>query len=215
MSDPLSFFAGEDSSSESEDEAEGEKNSKDDDDVSESNKDKLPSPNTLFKSVGRPAFLDDPLKGHIDWDKFVKSSDPEEGEPNVHQSDSYAAIPPPASLGPSGSPAPGSSKLTRSILGSGVVEFSSAPVEYSKNKNPTPGGPTTTGPDVAGVKRPQGSASVVLAAPEVESKKLKGDNFRRKEKKKRDLGQSSRGKSYVEEEKRVLRQQFATDEILS
>ena len=34
----------------------------------------------------------------------------------------------------------------------------------------------------------------------------KSKSFRQKEKRKRDLGQSSRGKSYVEEEKRILRE---------
>ncbi|EDQ91530.1 uncharacterized protein MONBRDRAFT_6388 [Monosiga brevicollis MX1] len=37
----------------------------------------------------------------------------------------------------------------------------------------------------------------------------KASNFNSKEKRKRDLGQTSRGKSYVEEEKRLLRQQSA------
>ena len=46
-------------------------------------------------------------------------------------------------------------------------------------------------------------------------KKLKTETFRQKEKRKRDVGQSSRGKSYVEEEKRILRQAFATDEVMS
>lgn len=42
-------------------------------------------------------------------------------------------------------------------------------------------------------------------------KKQKTENFRQKEKRKRDEGQSSRGKSYVEEEKRILRQDFIDD----
>ncbi|PFX28142.1 UPF0690 protein C1orf52-like [Stylophora pistillata] len=42
-------------------------------------------------------------------------------------------------------------------------------------------------------------------------KKQKTENFRQKEKRKRDEGQTSRGKSYVEEEKRILRQHFAAD----
>ena len=41
-----------------------------------------------------------------------------------------------------------------------------------------------------------------------DTKKQKGAVFREKEKRKRDLGMSSRGKSFVEEEKRILRQQF-------
>ena len=40
------------------------------------------------------------------------------------------------------------------------------------------------------------------------TKKMKGEIFREKEKRKRDLGMSSRGKSFVEEEKRILREKF-------
>eukprot|EP00058_Branchiostoma_floridae_P003270 XP_002588758.1 hypothetical protein BRAFLDRAFT_89815 [Branchiostoma floridae] len=39
-------------------------------------------------------------------------------------------------------------------------------------------------------------------------KKLKSETFRHKEKRKRDLGMANREKSYVEEEKRILRQSF-------
>ncbi|XP_078687018.1 UPF0690 protein C1orf52 homolog [Branchiostoma floridae x Branchiostoma belcheri] len=40
------------------------------------------------------------------------------------------------------------------------------------------------------------------------NKKLKSESFRQKEKRKRDLGMANREKSYVEEEKRILRQSF-------
>ena len=49
----------------------------------------------------------------------------------------------------------------------------------------------------------------VLYAGESEAKKKKVENFQQKEKRKRDLGQASREKSYVEEEKRILRQGFS------
>lgn len=42
------------------------------------------------------------------------------------------------------------------------------------------------------------------------TKKSKGESFKEKEKRKRDLGMSSRGKSYVEEEKRILREQYSS-----
>lgn len=45
-------------------------------------------------------------------------------------------------------------------------------------------------------------------------KKQKTENFRQKEKRKRDQGQSARGKSYVEEEKRILRQEFSAEWIV-
>ncbi|KAI8491520.1 hypothetical protein Bbelb_307200 [Branchiostoma belcheri] len=40
------------------------------------------------------------------------------------------------------------------------------------------------------------------------SEELKSESFRQKEKRKRDLGMANREKSYVEEEKRILRQSF-------
>jgi len=40
----------------------------------------------------------------------------------------------------------------------------------------------------------------------VESRKEKNVSFSQKEKRKRELGQASRGKNYVEEEKRLLRE---------
>lgn len=211
MSDPLGFFAADGSGSDSEEDdaitnQNNEKKSDEAPDGAQGGEDKLPSPDTLFRSIGRPSFLDNPQDKFIDWDRFVKSSEPE--EPNVHESDNYAAIPPPSSLN---STASGGSRLTRSILGSGVVEISAPPVQYTH---------TTSSPEQGGSKQPQESK------PEVEqengesgdapsAKRTKTDHFRMKEKRKRDLGQSSRGKSYVEEEKRILRQQFKSDEILS
>ena len=213
MADPLAFFADEGSSSDSEEE---EPTNKKEDHLNKTTQDeagdKLPSPDSLFKSVSRPTFLDNPNEKYIDWDRFVKHSEPE--EPNIHEGGNYAAIPPPTSLNNSSAVA---SKLTRSILGSGVVEYSSPPVEYSNsNSTASRSSPTT---QLAGSKRAQESGAESPAADAggggPSSKKMKGDNFRLKEKRKRDLGQASRGKSYVEEEKRILRQQFNSDEILS
>lgn len=215
--DPLAFFAGESSESDSGDE---------DDDVAqgrvnqspprapgsstEESVDKLPSPNTLFATVGRPAFLDNPLDRHINWDRFVKVPDLPP-EPNIHSSGHYVAIPPPKEDDLGGS-AVTSTSVSTSTSSSAI---SAPPVRYSapseldpkqltvSNKLPCEGG--------ASVKRPHKSDS----GEEVSNKKLKSDTFRHKEKRKRDLGQSSRGKSYVEEEKRILRQQYNVDEVHS
>lgn len=215
MSDPLGFFAADGSSSDSEEDdavtnQNNEKPSDEAPDGAQDGEDKLPSPNTLFRSIGRPSFLDNPQEKFIDWDRFVKTSEPE--EPNIHESDSYAAIPPPSSLNSTSS---GGSRLTRSILGSGVVEISAPPVQYSNSK-------TTSSAEQVGNKQPLPQESKPELGPEnresgeaPSAKRIKTDHFRMKEKRKRDLGQSSRGKSYVEEEKRILRQQFKSDEILS
>ena len=215
MADPLAFFADEGSSSDSEEEEATKKEEHPNDTTQDEAGDKLPSPDSLFKSVSRPTFLDNPNEKYIDWDRFVKISEPE--EPNIHESGNYVAIPPPSNLNNSTTV---TSKLTRSILGSGVVEYSSPPVEYS-NSDATASRPSPT-TQLAGSKRPQESEAEPQVAAAADgggggpsSKKMKSDNFRIKEKRKRDLGQASRGKSYVEEEKRILRQQFNSDEILS
>lgn len=214
MSDPLAFFAGDGSSSESEEDEPTGRKDRHADTASDRVKDdaeKLPSPDSLFKSVGRPSFLNDPHQKYINWDKFVKTS--EEDEPNIHESDNYAAIPPPSSLNNTGTV---TSKLTQTIMGTGAVEFSSPPVSYNNTTT------TTTDRDderdteqaTGGSKRSLDTKTDPLSdAPS--AKRVKGEQFRVKEKRKRDIGQTSRGKNYVEEEKRILRQQFGSDEIMS
>ena len=221
--DPLNFFAGgEDSSDSEEGEDAGDRNTRPDKPSEGENGegDKLPSPDSLFKTVGRPSFLNNPNEKFIDWDRFVKkNSEPE--EPSVHESEGYVAIPPPESLREKSGPV--TSSLTRTILcaggdGGGAVEFSSPPVTY--DNGPVSSGTGMAAGETAGdtqhpVKRAQEEASDSESSDIPAAKKGKGALFRMKEKRKRDIGQSSRGKNYVEEEKRILRQQFGSDAILS
>lgn len=223
--DPLSFFAGEDSSS-SESEAEGGEEvdegliSKQGDSTDPN---RLPPPDSLFATVKPPSFLTDPSKKHLDWDCFVKNDT--EDTDNIHLSEgggNYAAIAPP-SEGDSGN----HNKKVHSSLSAAIVrtysntggEISAPPVRYSTNevdakfrtvsdRSDGGGAAAEVGEKRAG---PDGGDETVEAG----TKKLKTENFRQKEKRKRNLGQTSRGKNYVEEEKRVLRQQFATDEIMN
>ena len=219
-SDPLNFFAAGEDSSDSDEEDDSRARDPRTGDASDAEKgdaDKLPSPDSLFKSVGRPTFLKDPNEKFIDWDRFVKTSEAE--EPSVHESeDGYAAIPPPASL--AGNSGTVTTRLTRTILGTGgegAVEFSSPPVTYDNGPvSSGTGAPPTTAEDTQqGVKRTQESASESEQQEVPAAKRAKGALFRVKEKRKRDIGQTSRGKSYVEEEKRILRQQFDSNTILS
>lgn len=211
-SDPLSFFAAGDSSSSESDSGDEENTAAQDKEVGEEplnapgspkGVDKLPSPDTLFATVGRPAFLDNPLEGHINWDRFVKTPDPLP-EPNVHSSGNYAAIPPPKEedLG-------GSAKMS-----AGVDTISAPPIRYSAPSELDPKQLTVSNKlpseEGTGVKRPHKGDET---GESMSNKKLKSETFRQKEKRKRDLGQSSRGKSYVEEEKRILRQQYKLDEV--
>ena len=219
MSDPLSFFAGEDSSdSESEGEQEPKKATEK---VEEADRpDKLPSPDTLFATVGRPSFLNTsltPSDRDVNWDRFVKN----DTEENVHSDGTHAAVAPPTGLDDSRRNI--SSSLSIAIASTYTTpshEISAAPVKYDTTKatddDDSYGGDSDQPgleerlPPASGTKRPFSSSK-----DDVLKKKAKTDSFRQKEKRKRDMGQTSRGKSYVEEEKRILRQTFSTDEVMS
>lgn len=234
MADPLSFFAGEDSSdSDSEGDPEPEKPSETvEEDI---RPDKLPSPDTLFATVGRPSFLSTSLcssGGHreVDWDHFVKN----DTEENIHSDGTHAAIAPPSGL--ENSRGNISSSLSIAIASTYTTpshEISAAPVKYANPKTDHDDENvdvsdsavvnrseerTSTSTAVAGTKRGVLVKEGAAGGGDDEGsaiKKSKTETFRHKEKRKRDVGQSSRGKSYVEEEKRILRQTFATDEVMS
>ena len=82
QSDPLSFFtAGGDSSDSDSDEDEethsNEPSNEPKESVEEkSPKSKLPSPHTLFATVGRPAFLETKEESHLDWNSLSKRYEP-------------------------------------------------------------------------------------------------------------------------------------------
>ncbi len=226
-SDPLSFFAGEDSSSsESEEEGKGKDKGPCSEGFSASSSDasKLPSPDTLFASVKKPSFLTS--KTHINWDRFVKKD-----EPNVHLSEggeNYAAIAPPRDLGEQ-------DRKVHTSLSAAIVrtysntggEISAPPIRYSTNDMETKfktvsdsaesasGGGAESGKRVRSDPVGGGEGGEGEEEGGGDTKKQKMENFRQKEKRKRNLGQTSRGKNYVEEEKRILRQQFATDEVMN
>lgn len=227
MADPLSFFAGNDSSeSESEGEAEPEETKENVEEVAR--EDKLPSPDTLFATVGRPAFLNtslNPAGREVNWERFVKN----DAEENVHSNSSYAAIAPPSDLESSrGNISSGLSIAIASTYTTPSHEISAAPVKYANKKD---SGGDGNEDDVVETRTEQTSFSSAVGSTKrdhsslketddddddsLSRKKAKTQTFRQKEKRKRDTGQSSRGKSYVEEEKRILRQTFATDEVMT
>lgn len=220
--DPLSFLAGEDSSSSESDGEAGEEGTDNLDGLSSEttapNPNKLPSPDSLFATVKRPSFLADPSKRDVDWDNFVKNDTDDQPNPHLAEGDGdYAAIAPPKDPNMH-------NKKVHSSLSAAIIrtysntggEISAPPIRYSTDdvdpKFRTVSNSAEGGVAQVGVKR----ANVEDEGGEEEgTKKSKTENFRQKEKRKRNLGQTSRGKSYVEEEKRVLRQQFAMDEIMN
>ncbi len=217
--DPLSLLAGEDTSSSEDESVEEFTTEQSTDSISSS--DKLPSPSTLFATVGKPSFLltDSTDSKEIDWDHFVKN-DVAEDKYSIHVTDdgSYAAIPPPASQD---SDDRVYNSLSAAIVGTynkgAVGQIAGGPVTYSSKERESSQQRREEPAAARGVKR----ASVSTPAAAEDEKSTESQNskkvktFRSKEKRKRDLGQSSRGKSYVEEEKRLLRQQFGTDAVMS
>ena len=133
----------------------------------------------------------------MDWDRLIKNVE-SAAEENIHTSGKYAAIPPPEerdndprseiSAAPVKYAVPDASKLDPKMMS--VSSDTSDPIQPSKAQN----------------KRTKDSSPP-------SAKKSKGETFRDKEKRKRDLGMSSRGKSFVEEEKRILREQFTKDTL--
>ncbi|KAL9989584.1 hypothetical protein ACROYT_G004148 [Oculina patagonica] len=191
--DPLSFFTAGDSSSssdsESDNDADEDKESKSKSSTAKkasSPKTKLPSPTTLFATVGRPAFLETKEESYVDWNSLSKRY-----EPNT-----YSA--PPVQFPPAAE-SRDSEEYEDAVI-------SSAPVKYGKEISDIQKHLVVH--DKRSVKV---ALNILNDRGESAPKKQKTENFRQKEKRKRDEGQSSRGKSYVEEEKRILRQDFSVD----
>ena len=225
-SDPLSFFAGEDSSSSDSEEGDGIQRrlgKEKEPTVEKPNLDKLPSPDSLFANVSKPAFLHNPTSGQVNWDKLVKNRiDP--AAHNVHASDGnhYAAIAPPIGTEESLHSNKVHSSLTAAIVNTYSTtsgEISAPPVRYSAkdvdSKFRTVSDRTESEDLPMSVVGKHALSDQAVEESDSALKKQKTENFRKKEKRKRDVGQTSRGKSYVEEEKRILRQSFATDEVMS
>lgn len=198
--DPLSFFAqGASSSSESEDEEPAkplaaEESSESDSELTSTGQQKLPTPAKLFANVSKPDFLNTPQ--HLDWDKYTKNI-PEE---NIHESQNYAAIPPPKD---------GIMLTSGDTITGQAVKYDDPELDRTKNLGGTKVMDVNASIEL-GMKRSNKAADESSGV-----KKEKVETFREKEKRKRNMGMQSRGKSYVEEEKRILRQQFSTDQQLN
>ncbi|XP_062252013.1 UPF0690 protein C1orf52 homolog [Platichthys flesus] len=156
----------------------------------------LPKPDELFRSVSKPAFLYNPLNKQIDWDSLSVKA-PEEPARQfkpwktnaVPPPDSYAAEPEKKK-----GPPPG---MDMAIKWSNVYEDNGedAPQPFTGNAQFLPSeeqqpSDSDEDPDLAGAS----------------AKKRRVETFKQKEKRKRDMGQATSDKNFVEEEKRILRQ---------
>ncbi|KAM3875755.1 UPF0690 protein C1orf52 homolog [Diretmus argenteus] len=156
----------------------------------------LPKPDDLFRSVSKPAFLYNPLNKQIDWEsRTVKAPEEPAREFKPWKTN---AVPPPQSYAPEPEkkkgPPPG---MDMAIKWSNVYEDNGedAPQPHTGNAQFLPTEEQPSDSDDEADK---------LATS---AKKRRVETFQQKEKRKRDLGQATSDKSFVEEEKRILRQQ--------
>ncbi|XP_065916728.1 UPF0690 protein C1orf52 homolog [Dysidea avara] len=196
--DPLSFFAQDTSSSESEDEeskkpAVVEDSSESESEFTSTGQRKLTAPDKLFADVNKPDFLNTPQ--YLDWDKYTKNLP----EDNIHETENYAAIPPPKE---------GIMLTSGETITGQAVKYSDPETDKTRDLGSTKILDVNASIEL-GMKRTQATED------DSSAKKAKVETFREKERRKRNMGMQSRGKSYVEEEKRILRQQFSTDQQLN
>ncbi|XP_033820598.1 UPF0690 protein C1orf52 homolog isoform X2 [Periophthalmus magnuspinnatus] len=156
----------------------------------------LPKPDELFGTVSRPAFLYNPLNKEIDWDSLVVKA-PEE-TPKEFAPWKTNAVPPPQSY--SAAPEPVKKKgpppgMDMAIKWSNVYEDNGAdaPAHSGKARFLPP-------------EEQLSESDEESEKSETSAKKKRVETFQQKEKRKRDLGQATSEKTFVEEEKRILRQ---------
>ncbi|KAG5850052.1 hypothetical protein ANANG_G00078160 [Anguilla anguilla] len=151
----------------------------------------LPKPDDLFKSVSKPSFLYNPLNKHIDWEsRAVKAPEEPAKEFKVWKTN---AVPPPQTYVTEKKSAPPG--MDMAIKWSNIYEDNGedAPQPASGNARFLPDEETPVQSDEEQDKS-------------LSAKKKKVESFQQKEKRKRDMGQATSDKSFVEEEKRILRQ---------
>ncbi|XP_030289971.1 UPF0690 protein C1orf52 homolog [Sparus aurata] len=154
----------------------------------------LPRPDELFSSVSKPAFLYNPLNKEIDWDSLTVKA-PEEPAREFKPWKTNA-VPPPESYAAEPEkkkgPPPG---MDMAIKWSNVYEDNGedAPKPFTGNARFLPA-------------EEEQSDSDEESKDDLSAKKRRVETFQQKEKRKRDMGQATSDKNFVEEEKRILRQ---------
>ena len=223
--DPLSFFTSNDDISDSDSEQEGESDDAEENEVGKKRPDGvLPHPLTALAQAKTPEFVTSHIKADMDWDKMVKAAPyvpPKEFKPweaNLPSVETKATtkskkpdlalvkgIPPTiAAVPPKLEPTKDrpSEAIDHAVTWSKMYKDSGFDSNSAKRPRPE-----DEDEDLAGFCHTDVDAGKVA----FQSKHLKISNptsFRDKEKRKRDVGQSNRDKSFVEEEKRILRQGF-------
>ncbi|KAF4078447.1 hypothetical protein AMELA_G00199200 [Ameiurus melas] len=159
----------------------------------------LPKPDELFRSVSKPAFLYNPLNKQIDWEsRIVKAPEELPKEFKVWKNN---AVPPPQSyeVKEKKGPPPG---MDMAIKWSSVYEDNGddAPHRQTEQARFLPDDELAQSDDDDDDDDENAEKSSMSA------KRRRVETFQQKEKRKRDLGQATSDKNFVEEEKRILRQ---------
>ncbi|XP_042338669.1 UPF0690 protein C1orf52 homolog [Plectropomus leopardus] len=156
----------------------------------------LPRPDELFSSVSKPAFLYNPLNKEIDWESLTVKA-PEEPAREFKPWKTNA-VPPPESYTAEpekkkGAP-PG---MDMAIKWSNV---------YEDNGEDAPQPFTGKARFLPAEEEEAPESDEESEKQNMSAKKRRVETFQQKEKRKRDMGQATSDKNFVEEEKRILRQ---------
>ncbi|XP_067301525.1 UPF0690 protein C1orf52 homolog [Pseudorasbora parva] len=151
----------------------------------------LPKPDDLFRSVSKPAFLYNPLNKVIDWDRRTVKA-PEE-PPKEFKMWKNNAVPPPQTYVTEEKKKGAPDGMDMAIKWSNVYEDNGD--DAPQRAHFLPEG-----------EEPQEPDSDEDEALKKSAKRRHVETFQQKEKRKRDIGQATSDKNFVEEEKRILRQ---------
>ncbi|XP_061593218.1 UPF0690 protein C1orf52 homolog [Cololabis saira] len=158
----------------------------------------LPRPDEVFGSVSKPTFLYNPLNKQIDWDTLTVK--PPEETPREFKPWKTNAVPPPQSYTAEPEkkkgPPPG---MDMAIKWSNV---------YEDNGDDAPQAHTGKARFLPKEEEEPSDSDDESKTPAGSSKKRRVETFQQKEKRKRELGQATSDKNFVEEEKRILRHQI-------
>lgn len=158
----------------------------------------LPRPDELFRSVSKPAFLYNPLNKAIDWDsRAVRAPEEPPKEFKVWKS---SAVPPPQSYVTEEKKKTAPAGMDMAIKWSNVYEDNGDDAPQAHR------GPAHFLPEEEEEEQQPDSDDDASSKLSKSAKKRRVETFQQKEKRKRDIGQATSDKNFVEEEKRILRQ---------
>ncbi|KAL1249266.1 hypothetical protein QQF64_020271 [Cirrhinus molitorella] len=150
------------------------------------------------QSAPKPAFLYNPLNKVIDWDRrAVKAPEEAPKEFKVWKSN---AVPPPQTYVTEEKKKGAPDGMDMAIKWSNVYEDNGDDAPQAHR------GPARFLPEEEEQQQPDSDEDDASEKQLKSAKKCRVETFQQKEKRKRDIGQATSDKNFVEEEKRILRQ---------